>query len=420
MFWFFLMYIQKILLSSIVVACVIGFTSGCARIIPAPTIERVIVPISKDSPRIYQYRVRSGDTLYAISRLHGISVDEIAHMNDISAPYVIYAGQRLVVDRLLVATDRAATAENTRSISVETSVQEPTNDSSSQTVSRSQRDTSGVKVTKLPKPSITRQEVAATNPSKSSLQSQKTPSSQNQTTMTSASVENRASPEKTPEAQTPRNENSLSSVEPTTDQSASTVSLEQVAPATSEQALVVDTSSKSTTQNEVPSSSTETAEVDTKSFVARTEPADASIKTSSTVDFDALPKGWVWPVSANPTNSYGKDDGLNYYLNQGNEVFAAASGRVTYAGIALSDFKYMVLIKTPDEYVIQYDFNVALNVQENDLISKGQRLTKIENTNKGQHNTISDKYRKLFFAIWKKGVSQNPNKLIATPKTGEI
>ena len=99
---------------------------------------------------------------------------------------------------------------------------------------------------------------------------------------------------------------------------------------------------------------------------------------------------------------------------------AAASGRVTYAGVALSDFKYMVLIKTPDGYVIQYDFNVDLNVQENDLVSKGQKLAKIVKSGKGQHNTTSDKYRKVFFAIRKKGVPQDPNKLITTPKIGGI
>ena len=98
---------------------------------------------------------------------------------------------------------------------------------------------------------------------------------------------------------------------------------------------------------------------------------------------------------------------------------AAASGRVTYAGVALGDFKYMVLIKTPDEYVIQYDFNSDLTVKENDLVSKGQDLIKIVNSSKGQQNTSSDEYRRVFFAIWKKGVPQNPNKLIGKPKTGE-
>ena len=146
------MYIRKILLSSIIGACVFGILSGCAPIVPAPTIDRVIVPISKDSPRVYQYRVRSGDTLYAISRLHGISVDQIAQMNDIAAPYVIHPGQRLFVDHKLIAVESTTSVEGTEGEPDTPIASVATRDGSSTSVNTSTPASSGITVTKLPRP----------------------------------------------------------------------------------------------------------------------------------------------------------------------------------------------------------------------------------------------------------------------------
>ena len=391
------MYTQKILLSSIVGACVIGILSGCAPIFPAPTIERVIFTNTIESPRVYQYRVKSGDTLYAISRLHGISVDQIAQMNKIAEPYVIFPGQELVVDRQLVTVESTKSAGGSESNSVKTQALDSSISQSPQTVSQSQPASSGIKVTKLLRPPT--KSVGATKDTPNTLASSNTTKeSEQQKTPSPASTEIVASNAEIPDNLQPAKEETPPIAEP----------------------VVAETLSKSTPQKEEFSSSTKPAEAETPSFVARTEPTDSETGTSPAGDVDSLPSGWTWPVSASPTNSFGKDDGLNYYLNQGNKVVAAASGRVTYAGVALSDFKYMVLVKTPDEYVIQYDFNVALNVQENDLVTKGQDLVKIVNSGKGQHSATSDEYRKMFFAIWKKGVPQNPDKLIGKAKTSDI
>lgn len=386
------MYIQKILLSSILGVCVIGILSGCAPIVPAPTFERVIVPNTLDSPRVYHYNVRSGDTLYAISRLHGITVDQIAQMNDIAAPYVIHPGQRLVVDRKLIAVESSTSTDIADSTPRTSNAAGSSNSTSAPTAKASKPSPSGVKVTKLPRPPKRQVDAPSTVP-QSVTNTQDSKRSDQQTTPISTKSNTTSSIEKTP---------AIVEDQPST------------------QPATITTSNTSTRQQDVSSSSTENSAPEKSSFVARTEPTEDPAETSTELDIDSLPKGWTWPTSANPTNSFGKDDGLNYFLNQGNQIVAAASGRVTYAGVALGEFKYMVLIKTPDEYVIQYDFNTDLTVQENDLVSKGQNLVKIVNSSKGQQSTSSDEYRKVFFAIWKKGVPQNPNKLIGDSKTGEI
>lgn len=43
------------------------------------------------------YTVKRGDTLYRISRITGSSVNELARLNGLSAPYTIEVGQRLRV-----------------------------------------------------------------------------------------------------------------------------------------------------------------------------------------------------------------------------------------------------------------------------------------------------------------------------------
>ncbi|MCY3542227.1 MAG: LysM peptidoglycan-binding domain-containing protein [Gammaproteobacteria bacterium] len=409
------MYIRKILLSSVIGTLVLALLSGCAPIVPAPTIERVIVPIDRDVHRVYHYRVKSGDTLYAISRLHGLSVDQIAQMNDITEPYVIHPDQRLVVDHKLISREATTSGDGTQSNANEQVSLASQDDHSLPEVNTTKTKTSRVTVTKLPRPPTARQ-VSALNTSTSGLSPEKTKGSEQKTTPNSGSTQNTSNTSQTP-------------IEPTSKEVVGGSAEKQVnttAEAQSESRSPSKQQSKETASSDSPKQSKEssatsaTAESANLSFVARTEPNNTLPESSSKESVDSLPKGWTWPVSASPTNTFGKDDGLNYFLNQGNQVVAAASGRVTYAGNALSDFKYMVLIKTPDDYVIQYDFNVDLSVQENELVSKGQDLVKIVNNSKRQQATGSDEYRKVFFAIRKKGVPQDPNKLIGKPKAEEI
>ena len=409
------MYIRKILLSSVFLALVIALFTGCAPIVPAPTIERVIVPIDRDSRRVYHYYVKSGDTLYAISRLHGLSVDQIAQMNDIAEPYVIHPGQRLIVDHKLIAQEATGSGEGAQSKPQESISLMSQKDTPTSKPSTSKTESTGVKVTRLPRPPTTRQ-VTSLNTSQSVETTEQTKESEQQSKPNSAPTQKTPSANNqpvTPPSKEVAAESSVAQTHTTTEPKT-----ESSTP--SNQTPKEAASNEVSTQRNESSNASAAPEDTSPSFVARTEPINALPESSSEQSVESLPKGWTWPSSASPTNSFGKDDGLNYFLNQGNQVVAAASGRITYAGVALSDYKYMVLIKTPDDYVIQYDFNVALSVQENDLVSKGQDLVKIVNNNKRQQSTGSDEYRKVFFAIRKKGVPQDPNKLIGKPKAEEI
>lgn len=70
-----------------------------------PASSRVVV--AKDE----LYTVRSGDTLYSISRRSGVSVDAIASANSLRAPYALDVGRRLVIPQAPTGAKPVLTAQ---------------------------------------------------------------------------------------------------------------------------------------------------------------------------------------------------------------------------------------------------------------------------------------------------------------------
>lgn len=59
--------------------------------------DYLVVPMYGGGQDSHQIKVAAGDTLYAIARRYGATVEEIAKLNNLSAPYSIRAGQMLTV-----------------------------------------------------------------------------------------------------------------------------------------------------------------------------------------------------------------------------------------------------------------------------------------------------------------------------------
>ncbi|MCY3884820.1 MAG: M23 family metallopeptidase [Gammaproteobacteria bacterium] len=327
----------------ILVVALCSLLPSCSTLNPAPIEDRSlgISDQLSGSVRTYRYVVKSGDTLYAISKLHGLTVDQIAEMNGLKPPYTIVPNQILVVTPSRVLWhENVVEAEEGR-----TSV-----------VSASRQGTQSS------------QPFQETTP-KASQSTAKSPQSRSTTPNRSSIQTTQTKPVATKNAQ-----------------------------------------NKSPTATTVSTGETEISS--TSSTVQPMESSDSlAVAETATRNLGSLPKGWEWPVNTRPTKPKGSDDGLTYFLNRGTNVVAAASGRVSYAGVALSDYRYMVLVKTSDNYVIQYDFNSELTVKENDIVSKGQPLIRI--SSKGvPKSEDEERYRRLYFAIWHKAVPQDPNKLI--------
>lgn len=327
----------------ILVVALCSLLPSCSTLKPAPVIDRSpgIAQQMSDGARTYRYVVKSGDTLYAISKLHGLTVAQIAEMNGLEPPYTIIPNQILVVtpSRVLWQENIAAEVRRDRGDLI----------ASNRSTQRSRP--------------ITSQQAPA-----------------GKSTLTTAQT----APRKTGSPKTRTSEKAPV--------------LAQVSQ--SKSPVITTVSTEETSRHPT---STAAQAMDSSDSVGQTQTDSQSL--------DSLPKGWEWPVNTRPVKPKGSDDGLTYFLNRGTNVVAAASGRVSYAGVALSDYRYMVLVKTPDNYVIQYDFNSELTVKENDIVSKGQPLIRI--SEKGVPKSEDEGlYRRLYFAIWHKAVPQDPNKLM--------
>jgi membrane-bound lytic murein transglycosylase D len=64
--------------------------------VPAGDVSQLRAGLGADLER-RTHRVRPGESLWSISRRHGMSVGELARMNGISANATLHPGQRLAV-----------------------------------------------------------------------------------------------------------------------------------------------------------------------------------------------------------------------------------------------------------------------------------------------------------------------------------
>lgn len=87
---------------------------------------------------------------------------------------------------------------------------------------------------------------------------------------------------------------------------------------------------------------------------------------------------FVWPVSGpvisdfGATATGGKNDGINIATSNGEQIHAAASGTVTYAGDELKNYGNLVLIKHAGGFTTAYAHADRLIVARGDFVSRGQ------------------------------------------------
>ncbi len=92
--------------------------------------------------------------------------------------------------------------------------------------------------------------------------------------------------------------------------------------------------------------------------------------------------GLAWPVHGpllsgfNETNNKGIDIGGA----TGDPVWAAASGRVVYAGNGLRGYGNLLIVKDDATFLTAYAHNSALMVREGDTVTKGQKIAEMGNT----------------------------------------
>jgi lipoprotein NlpD len=90
------------------------------------------------------------------------------------------------------------------------------------------------------------------------------------------------------------------------------------------------------------------------------------------------PPKWAWPTRGRVNVNFGAKPGTGTGVlingKAGQPIYAAASGRVVYAGSGLIGYGQLIIVKHNDTYLSAYGYNASLLVKEGDQIRKGQKI----------------------------------------------
>ncbi|MCM2131811.1 peptidoglycan DD-metalloendopeptidase family protein [Larsenimonas rhizosphaerae] len=113
---------------------------------------------------------------------------------------------------------------------------------------------------------------------------------------------------------------------------------------------------------------------------------------------------WQWPVKGKVvgdfTQSRNITAGIDIAGQKGQSVKAAGPGIVVYAGNGVRGYGNLIIIKHNDHFLSAYAHNQSLNVKENDVVSAGQTIATMGNSDADQVA--------LHFEIRKDGQPQDP------------
>jgi len=109
---------------------------------------------------------------------------------------------------------------------------------------------------------------------------------------------------------------------------------------------------------------------------------------------------WVWPTDRSTPPRPVQSGGILFSGKLGQEVRAAAAGRVVYTGSGIRGYGQLVIIKHGDVLLSAYAYNRAILVQEGQEVSAGQAIAQM---GEGAHQAAS-----LYFEIRVEGKPIDP------------
>lgn len=109
---------------------------------------------------------------------------------------------------------------------------------------------------------------------------------------------------------------------------------------------------------------------------AATAPPSAGVPAAREPDDDV---NWTWPATGAVINGFdeAKNKGLAISGKAGDPVFAAADGRVVYAGSGLRGYGNLVIVKHNNTYLTAYAHNQSLLVKEDQVVRRGQKIAEM-------------------------------------------
>ncbi len=115
---------------------------------------------------------------------------------------------------------------------------------------------------------------------------------------------------------------------------------------------------------------------------------------------------WTWPASGHVAAGFDelRSKGLAITGKAGDPVFAAADGRVVYAGSGLRGYGNLIIVKHNATFLSAYAHNQTLLVKEDQVVRRGQKIAEMGSSD-------ADRVQ-LHFEIRRQGKPVDPAKLL--------
>ena len=143
--------------------------------------------------------------------------------------------------------------------------------------------------------------------------------------------------------------------------------------------------------------------------VAKVEPPKAvetkPAESSPAAGADDTGIAWIWPADGKVVGGF--DDsrkGIDIAGQLGQQVVAAGSGKVMYAGSGIRGYGNLVIVKHTNNLLSAYAHNKTILVKEGQTVSKGQKIAEMGNSD-------TDAV-KLHFEIRQQGKPVDPSKFL--------
>ena len=136
----------------------------------------------------------------------------------------------------------------------------------------------------------------------------------------------------------------------------------------------------------------------------------ANNKPAANAASDKTPVGdevnFIWPAKGPLLESFdeARNKGVSIGGKLGEPVFAAADGRVVYAGAGLRGYGNLVILKHNNTYLTAYAHNQSLLVKEDQTVRKGQQIAEMGSSD-------ADRV-KLHFEVRRQGKPVDPLKFL--------
>jgi lipoprotein NlpD len=116
---------------------------------------------------------------------------------------------------------------------------------------------------------------------------------------------------------------------------------------------------------------------------------------------------WIWPAEGKILASFDENKrGIDIAGKPGQEVLAAGSGKVMYAGSGIRGYGNLVIVKHTNNLLSAYAHNKSIMVKEGQNVTRGQKIAEMGNSD-------TDAV-KLHFEIRQQGKPVDPSKFLPT------